>query len=76
MMPDTCDIRERLDVDYIRAMNLYHGKIFTPLNALADQATDDAAHLYRAAVQARVVLQKHLTEHGCGIPICRPGTRK
>jgi len=57
-MPDTCVIRERLEVDYTRAMN-----------ALANQATDDAAPLYRAAVRARMALQEHLEEHGCGVPI-------
>jgi hypothetical protein len=69
-MPDRCDIRDRLEGNYTRAMNRYHGKVSVLLETASDQAADEGtADLYRAAVQARAVLLQHLKEHGCGVPI-------
>jgi len=76
-MAERCDIRDRLEGNYTRAMNLYHDKVSVLLEtASTDQATDNTADLHRAAIRARVVLLQHLKEHGCGVPVYRLGARQ
>ena len=66
-MLQTCDIRERFVGDYVRALNLYHGKFSQLLETISiDAAAKQVIHFYHAAVHAQAALTAHESRHGCG----------
>jgi hypothetical protein len=72
-----CDLRERLEGDFARAMNLYHGMFAEQLERTTEgSAINRVIHLYYAAKQAREVLTAHEREHCCGRTFARICTEK